>query len=138
MLAPVFHRWELSLSRKDRNRTVRPFEWGIEFLQNGISNRGFRTADCGLNDGNPQSEIRNPKSYLIDYARRAVRESDAYHSYAPVKDYRLEGSHLTFSSPLQTAYPRKGTSLWPGCSAFSACPRCGSACPTTTSACLKS
>jgi len=106
MLAPVFHRWELSLSRKDRNRTVRPFEWGIEFLQNGISNSGLRTADCGLNDGNPQSEIRNPKSYLIDYARRAVRESDAYHSYAPVKDYRLEGSHLTFSSPLQTANPR--------------------------------
>ena len=102
MLAPVFHRWELSLSRKDRNRTVRPFEWGIEFLHNGMSNCGLPIADCGLNDG-------NPKSYLIEYARRAVRESDAYHSYAPVKDYRLEGSHLTFSSPLQTAYPRNNT-----------------------------
>src|SRR5207247_360920 len=91
MLAPVFYRWELSLSRKDRNRTVRPFEWGIEFLQNGIS------------------DFRNPKSYMMDYARRAVRESDAYHSYAPVNDYRLEGSHLTFSSPLQTPYLRNNT-----------------------------
>jgi hypothetical protein len=90
MLAGLFKAWEYRLSRRDTNRTVRPFEWGTEFIGNG--------ANAG-----------DPKEYLLRYAQAALDQSDSYHSYAPVTDYRLEGSHLTFSSPLPMQYPRNNT-----------------------------
>jgi hypothetical protein len=89
VLSQIFYRWEQSLSRRDTNRKVRPFEWGIEFIADE------RPAD--------------PKAFLLDYAKRAVAESDAYHSYQPVNDYRLDGMHLTFSTPLPTIYPENNT-----------------------------
>jgi hypothetical protein len=83
MLAGVFRRWELRLAGKDQNRRVRPFEWGLDFVQDGIP-------------------VTEPKSYLIEHSRRVLLDSDSYHSYEPVRDYRLDGSHLTFTSPLPT------------------------------------
>ena len=90
MLSRIFHAWEQNLSKRDTNRKVRPFEWGLDFLSN-----------------TPKAE--DPKTFLLDYARRAVAESDDYHSYLPVQDYRLDGQHLTYSSPLQTIYPKNNT-----------------------------
>lgn len=90
MLARIFYRWELSLSKRDRSRKVRPFEWGIEYIQNGIS-------------------ITEPRLHLLEYAREALTHSDDYHSYSPVSDYRLEGRHLTFSTPLPSAHHANNT-----------------------------
>jgi len=90
MLADLFRRWDVALSRRDRNRRIRPFEWGTEFVQNG-------------------APIHDPKVYLLTYARQALERSDEYHSYRPVSDYRLQGPHLTFSSPVQTIYPSNNT-----------------------------
>lgn len=90
MLSRVFFLWEQSLSRRDTNRKVRAFDWGIEFASGGLP-------------------AANPKLFLLDYARRALADSDAYHSYLPVRDWRLEGMHLTFTSPLQTIYPKNNT-----------------------------
>lgn len=90
MLSRFFFQWELYLSRRDTNRKVRPFEWGLEFVPG-----------CP-----PES---NPKAWLQDYARKAVGESDAYHSYPPVKEWRLEGNHLTFPTPVPSLYPRNNT-----------------------------
>jgi hypothetical protein len=87
MLESLFRHWEYSLSRRDTNRTVRPFEWGIEFIQDGIP-------------------VGDPRKYLLEYSHRVLSDSDAYHSYGPVSDYRLEGSHLRFTSPLHTIYAR--------------------------------
>jgi hypothetical protein len=87
MMTRLFHRWESHLSRRDRRRTVRPFEWGLEFVQNGIP-------------------VHDAKDYLLDYAREAILNSDAYYSYKPVDDYCLEGQHLSFTSPLPTIYPK--------------------------------
>jgi hypothetical protein len=90
MLAGVFRRWELRLAEKDRNRRVRPFEWGLDFVQ----------------DGTPATD---PKSYLIEHSRRVLLDSDRHHSYEPVLDYQLDGSHLTFTSALPTTSPRNNT-----------------------------
>jgi hypothetical protein len=90
VLSRIFYAWEQSLSRRDTNRKVRDFEWGLEF----VSER-------------PPSE--NPKLYLMDFARRAVAESDSYHSYQQVKDWRLDGSLLSFTSPIKTIYPANNT-----------------------------
>ena len=80
----------MHLSQRDTNRRVRPFEWGTEFVANGDS-------------------IGDPKAFLVDHSDRVLRASDEYHSYEPVRDYRVEGHHLTFTSPLKTIYPRNNT-----------------------------
>lgn len=90
VLSRIFHAWEVALSRRDTNRKVREFEWGLEFLP-----------------GAPAAG--DPKAALLEYARRAVEESERYHAYAPVRDYRLDGQHLTYPSPLTTRYERNNT-----------------------------
>jgi hypothetical protein len=90
MLSRILYQWELSLSRRDTNRKIRPFEWGTEFVQNGIA-------------------ISDPRLHLLEYAREALAHSDDYHSYSPIHDYRLDGRHLTFSTPLPSIYPRNNT-----------------------------
>ncbi len=90
MFSRVFFRWEQSLSRRDTNRKVRAFEWGLRFISDELP-------------------AENPKLALLDFARRAVAESDTYYSYLPVQDWRLEGRHLTFTSPVSTLYPKNNT-----------------------------
>jgi hypothetical protein len=90
VLSRFFYLWEQSLSGRDTNRRVHPFDWGLEFVSDG-----------------PPAE--NPKLYLMDYARRAVAESDFYHSYSQAQDWRLNGRHLTFTSPIKTIYPKNNT-----------------------------
>jgi hypothetical protein len=90
VLSRVFFLWEQSLSKRDTNRKVRDFEWGLEFVYD-------------------EQTAENPKLALLDYARQVLAESDAYHSYIPSRDWRLEGSHLTFTSPLATIYPKNNT-----------------------------
>jgi hypothetical protein len=90
VLSRLFFLWEQRLSKRDTNRKVRAFEWGLEFVP-----------------GAPSAE--DPKLRLLNSARSIVDDSDAYHSYPPVNDWRLEDRHLTFSSPLQTVYPKNNT-----------------------------
>jgi hypothetical protein len=87
VLSRLFSVWEEYLSRRDTNRKIRPFEWGLEFVSNG----------------RPPGD---PREYLLHYAEKAVAGSDAYHSYQPVRDWQLDGSHLTFSTPVPTIYPQ--------------------------------
>jgi hypothetical protein len=75
---------------RDTNRVVRPFEWGLDWL------------GLGQQNGNAGAEIRG-------YAARAVADSDGFFSYRTPADYRLDGSHLTFTSPLSTPHPENNT-----------------------------
>ena len=90
MLEHLFRKWEYSLSRRDTNRKIRPFEWGLDFTGDGTS-------------------ARDPRQYLVEYSRAALAHSDDYHSYKPVADYRLENGHLTFTSPVETIYQKNNT-----------------------------
>ncbi len=90
MLSRLFYLWERNLSQRDTNRKIRDFDWGLDFTSNG-------------------SPGENPRLRLLEYARKAVEESDAYHSYIPVRDWKLDGRHLTFSTPSPTVYPRNNT-----------------------------
>ncbi len=87
MLSSLFYLWEYSLSKRDSNRKVRPFDWGLEFVSNNIS---------------PE----DPRIYLLEYAREALAHSDVYHSFIPATDYHLDNKHLTFTTPLPTIYPK--------------------------------
>jgi hypothetical protein len=90
VLDRIFYSWEKRLSQRDTNRKVRPFEWGTEFVPSEV-----KAAD--------------PKAYLLEYADRFLRESDAHHAYTPAKGYRFDGHHLTFDSPLPGIYSKNNT-----------------------------
>ena len=79
-------RWENELAFRDTNRVVRPFEWGEEWLLG-------------------QSANGDARHRLERHLSEAVADSDRFYSYETPRDYRLEGNHLTFTSPAQSRYP---------------------------------
>jgi hypothetical protein len=90
VLSRIFLVWEQSLSKRDTNRRVLPFEWGLDFISG-------------------QTAAKDPKLCLLEYARQALADSDTYHSYKPTGDWRLTGRHLTFTSPLPSVYAENNT-----------------------------
>lgn len=82
--------WEYRLATRDQDRVVRPFEWGLEWL--------------GLN---PDSV--NPLADALSASACAVRDSDAFYSYVPPRDYILRDGHLTFTSALGTPHHENNT-----------------------------
>ncbi len=86
-------RWENRLASQDTNRKVRPFEWGLEWLS-AIAPQGWRPQANG-----------NCVATLDSFVAAALRDSPAFYSYRRPSDYRLEGTHLTFSSASPCPHP---------------------------------
>lgn len=78
--------WEHKLATRDRNRIVRPFEWGLDWL-------GMASANG------------NSSQALGDFVQRVRAASDRFFSYETPRDYRLDGERLIFTSPSETPYP---------------------------------
>ncbi len=87
MLKRAFHSWERRLAAAAEGRTVRPFEWGLEWIP----------------------ELRNAagdeSSRLLEWATDAVDGSDAFFAAPEDADFRLDGDRLTFRSPITTPHP---------------------------------
>ena len=79
------NRWETFLVTRDKNRVVRPFEWGLEWI--------------GLED------CDDPRQAIRERSKKWVAESDAFYSYQPVTDFWMEDRRLAFVSALRTKYP---------------------------------
>ena len=91
MLARAFHRWERKLAAAAEGRTVRPFEWGLDWIP-GLS-----------------SHNADPLATLIDWADHAVVHSHAFYAVEAAGDYSLRGDRLTFSSAVQTPHRENNT-----------------------------
>jgi hypothetical protein len=81
---------ERQRATRDTNRVVLPFEWGAEYVSNNA-------------DG------RDPRAVVFDAARRAVAHSEEFYALAPVKDYKLDGDLLTWTSAVHTPTPENNT-----------------------------
>ncbi len=77
--------WERRLADRDTNRVVRPFEWGLDWLDG-----------CGRN-GHPASE-------LADYVASALADTDRFFDHRGSVPFRLQERRLSFPSALTTAY----------------------------------
>ncbi len=86
LYAQAIARWERGLAQQDPNRVVHPFEWGLEWLERKAC------AD-------------DPSRQLRDYVRSAVQGSDEFFAYERPRDFALDGSHLTFTTPLGSPHP---------------------------------
>ena len=83
----LFGKWmrsrEIQHSRRDNNRIVRPFEWGLEFITEHI------------NGGDPRTLFRN-------HTERVMSASEDFYAMPEISDYRLTGNLLSWSSAIHT------------------------------------
>ena len=84
MLSDVFHAWERRLAAAATDRTVRPFEWGLDWID-----RDARDAEA---------------NELERWAGEMVAASDRFFALPPCSDYVLEGDRLAFPSAIVTPH----------------------------------
>ena len=102
MIEFLIHGWERRLVRRDTNRLVRPFEWGMECLRDfEISGDG----GAALDNGDHESAL----SLIVDFNRRAIAGSDRFFGLAAADALSFDGHWLTFASPLPTAFDENNT-----------------------------
>ena len=96
MLQVLFHAWERRLADVTKDRVVRPFEWGLEW----IPENGHRT-------GTPAADL------IGDYVSGVMADTDAFFTPPPTTDYTLtpaaDGDLLTFPSALVTPHDANNT-----------------------------
>jgi len=93
LIRRVFHNWERRLAAAAENRIVRPFEWGLEWID-------------GLDDQDDDAIRR-----LSAWASRAVENSGQFFALPPTDDYVLDGERLTFPSAVTTPHPENNIVL---------------------------
>jgi hypothetical protein len=98
MLQPFFHAWERRLASVTKDRIVRPFDWGLEWIpQNG------------------HGPAAAPEAVLGDWVDGVMRDTDTFFYAPPTTDYTLapgaegEGDLLTFPSALTTPHESNNT-----------------------------
>ena len=93
MISRVFHSWERRLAAAAEHRVVRPFEWGLEWIE-------------GLDDRDEDVVGR-----LSEWASRTVENSGHFFSLPPTDEYQLQGNRLTFPSAVNTPHPENNVVL---------------------------
>ena len=84
------YRREHTLTLRDQNRRIFPFEWGLEWL----GQRG---------------KVDDPLSCLERYAGKALRHSDSYFRPPELRDWELKEGLLTFPAPTLSPYAENDT-----------------------------
>ena len=120
LYARWMYNWETRLTSVDKNRVVRPLEWGIEWSREWPCRNGFL----------PHQTQAECERYLLEYNARAVAASDEFFAHKTPSDFRLEkrevqvfstreipdpvlekkvhatyAEFLRFTSPVRTPYP---------------------------------
>lgn len=96
MLQAFFHAWERRLASVTKDRVVRPFEWGLDWIP-----------DNGHAAGAPPAEV------IDRYVTQVMADTDAFFTPPPTTDYTLtpaaDGDLLTFPSALTTPHESNNT-----------------------------
>ena len=90
MFARFFHAWERRLAAVDTDRVVRPFEWGLEWLDG-----------CDHKTPDPARQVERWAS--------GVLSDTAWFDTSPCRDYVLQDERLTFSSEIHTPHTENNT-----------------------------
>ena len=91
MISRVFHNWERRLAAAAEHRIVRPFEWGLDWLEA------------------VEHEEGDPAARLVEWSTHRVANSDEFFALEPCDDYTLDGDRLTFPSAVRTPHPENNT-----------------------------
>ena len=101
---------EIAHTKRDDNRVVRPFAWGLEFIPDHVNGD-------------------DPRNVLREHTARAMARSEEFYALPEITDWHLEGDHLTWTSAVQTP-PLKTTQSMRACSRQSANERTNRARPS--------
>ncbi|MFN2576089.1 MAG: RcgR family putative quorum lactone hydrolase [Pyrinomonadaceae bacterium] len=86
----LFGKWmrsrEIAYTKRDDNRVVRPFAWGLEFISDHVNGA-------------------DPRAVLREHTKRAMQHSDEFYSIAQIEDWKLTGDRLTWTSTVETPSP---------------------------------
>ena len=85
MLSGVFHAWERRLASVSSDRVVRPFEWGLEWV-------------------NGAGGTASPGAHLEQWADRMVASSEQFFALPPCSDFTLDGEWLSYPSAVETPH----------------------------------
>jgi len=91
MISRAFHRWERKLASAATDRVTRPFEWGVEWLD-----------DQGI-------DATDPRRALQAWGEETTARSGSFYAVTPAPDSSLEGDRLTFTSAIHTPHPENNT-----------------------------
>ena len=98
MIARLFHAWERRLHAVSKDRVVRPFEWGLDWIE-----------------ANGPPHDAPPERILLDWASRAVSDSTRFFETPDTSDYTfrpgVDGATgaVSFPSAFHTRYPENNT-----------------------------
>jgi dienelactone hydrolase len=96
MLQAFFHAWERRLASVTKDRVVRPFEWGLDWIPD---------------NGHATDAV--PAEVIDEYVSRVMADTDAFFTPPPTADYTLtpaaDGDLLTFPSALSTPHESNNT-----------------------------
>src|SRR6185295_8289732 len=96
MLQALFHAWERRLASVTKDRVVRPFEWGLDWIP-----------------PNGHSPDATPADVIGNWVSHVMADTDAFFTPAPTTDYTLtpgpHGDVLTFPSALETPHAANNT-----------------------------
>jgi hypothetical protein len=96
MLQVLFHAWERHLADVTKDRVVRPFDWGLEWIP---TNGHRRDAE--------------PAQVIGDWVSGVMADTDAFFTPPPTTDYTLQRADdcdlLTFPSALDTPHASNNT-----------------------------
>ncbi|MGE3956683.1 MAG: RcgR family putative quorum lactone hydrolase [Vicinamibacterales bacterium] len=98
MLQALFHAWERRLASVTKDRVVRPFEWGLDWLSHA----------------EPDS-VQPPPDLVSEWVLDVMRDTDAFYTPEPTTAYQVgpgieDGEQLlTFPSALETPHAENNT-----------------------------
>lgn len=80
------HRRERWYHKRDNNRIVRPFEWGLPYVSDHINGD-------------------EPREFFRQFSQDVMQRSEDFYSLPDIIDYQLAGDQLTWTSAVKTASP---------------------------------
>ena len=90
ILAPLFHAWERRLAAVTKDRVVRPFEWGTDWLSSN-------------HDDDPT--LRRVEQWVDE----AMQDTEAFFATPPTREYELTAGTLRFPSAFVSPHPQNNT-----------------------------
>jgi dienelactone hydrolase len=94
MIRAFFHAWERRLASVSKDRVVRPFEWGLEWVPPNGSPKGAAAPEI-----------------VGRWVEHVMADTDAFYTPAPTRDYRVTATAergvklVTVPSALETPHP---------------------------------
>lgn len=83
MLRRWMHAREIRHWERDDNRIARPFDWGLPFIKDHVNGD-------------------DPRTVLKEHSKEILERSDAFFALTEIKDYKLNGQDLTWTSAVHT------------------------------------